>query len=300
MDWLNYHHLLYFWHVARQGSIAAACEKLHLSPPTISAQVRELERSLGETLFNRVGRNLVLTEAGRVAFRYADDIFSLGREFVDVVKARSSERPRRLRVGVNDVLPKLLVYRLLEPLLSGPEPARIECVQGTPAQLLPPLSVNDLDVVLSDAPVDPQIRVRAFSHLLGECVISFFAAPKLARRLRPGFPKSLDGAPALLPAASSALRRTLDEWFDSVGVRPSIVGEFEDIALIRIFGQNGMGFFAAHEVVTKEISKGHRMDAIGSIKGRHEQIYAISVERRLKNPAVATLIDSARSTLFVS
>lgn len=188
MDWLNYHHLFYFWTVAREGSITAACKRLLLSPPTISAQIRELERTLGEKLFERTGRKLVLTETGRVVFRYADEIFSLGREMVTAVKGRAVKGSIQINIGVNDVLPKLVVYRILEPILKLPEQVRSFCVEGTPTQLLPPLAVHDIDVVLSDAPADPRIKIRGFSHLLGECGVKLFAAPKLARKLRKRFP----------------------------------------------------------------------------------------------------------------
>jgi len=199
MDWLNYHHLFYFWTVAREGSITAACQRLLLSPPTISAQIRELEEALGEKLFTRSGRGLTLTDAGRLAYRYADEIFSLGREFVDAIQGKATGTSIQVSIGINDVLPKTIAYRLIEPVFGLPGPVRIECVQGTPAQLLPPLAVHELDLVLSDAPASPEIRVRAYSHLLGDSAITLFAAPKLGRRLWKGFPKSLDGLPFCCP-----------------------------------------------------------------------------------------------------
>lgn len=298
MDWLNYHHLYYFWRVARAGSISAACRELLLSPPTVSAQIQELERSLGEPLFQRVGRRLVLTDSGRVAFRYADEIFSLGREFVDVLQGKAQGTSLEVGIGVNDVLPKPVVYRLIEPILRLPEPVRIRCIQGTPIQLLPPLSVHELDLVLSDAPPTPDIRVRAFSHLLGDCAISLLAAPKLARSLRKKFPKSLDGAPVLLPAAGSALRLALEKWFETEGVRPRLVAHFEDIALLSTCGGQGWGFFASYSVVDRETMRVHGVEKIGEMPKYRAQFYAISVERRLTNPAVLAVTKNARTVLF--
>lgn len=298
MDWLNYHHLFYFWIVAREGSITAACRRLFLSPPTVSAQIRELEEALGEKLFTRSGRGLLLTEAGRLAHRYADEIFSLGREFVDAIKGRPAGMSIQVSIGVNDVLPKPIVYRLIEPVFRLPGPVRVECIQGTPAQLLPPLSVHELDLVLSDAPVSPEIRVRAYNHPLGESAITLFAAPRLARRLRKGFPKSLDGAPALLSAPGSALRVAMEKWFDTVRVRPKIVAHFEDIALLTVCGQHGHGFFAGYSVIEKEIVRDYRVEAIGRVSKYQGQFYAISVERQLKHPAVVAITEAARSRLF--
>lgn len=298
MQWLNYHHLLYFWTVAKEGTIAAACEQLHLTQSTVSTQIRDLEKALGERLFRRVGRNLALTETGHVVFRYADEIFSLGNELVEAVQGGPTSRSLRLNVGAQDTLPKLIAYRLLEPVFRLPESVRVVCHEGTPAQLLPRLSVHELDLVLSDAPVSPGIRVRAFSHLLGECGIRFFAAPPLARRLRKGFPKSLHGAPALLPAGSAAMRGTLERWFGLVGVRPSVAAEFEDIELMMAFGRHGRGFFPAHDAITKEIAADCRVESIGAIEGRNERFYAISVERQLKHPAVVAITEAARETLF--
>jgi len=298
LDWLNYHHLYYFWRVARAGSISAACRELMLSPPTVSAQIQELERSLGEPLFNRAGRRLVLTESGRVAYRYADEIFSLGREFVDVLQGKTQSTSLEVSIGVNDVLPKPMVYRLIEPVFRMSEPVRIRCIQGTPLQLLPPLSVHELDVVLSDAPPNPDIRVRVFSHLLGECRISLFAAPPLARKLRPNFPRSLDGAPVLLPATGSALRIALERWFEAEGVRPRLTAHFEDIALLSACGQYGHGFFAAHSVIDDEMVRVHNVEKIGEMPNYRAQFYAISVERRLKHPAVLAITKTARTVLF--
>lgn len=298
MQWLNYNHLFYFWTVAREGSIAAASAKLLLTPPTISSQLRSLEEQVGEKLFTRIGRSLSLTDTGRVAFRYADQIFALGGEFMNVVKGGTEGPSLRLNVGAHDVLPKVLAYRLLEPVFDLPQPVRIVCYEGTPSQLLPQLSVNDLDLVLSDSPMAPQVKVRAFSHLLGECGIAFLAAPEAARRLRRGFPESLDGEPALLPAENTTMRRNLERWFSNVGVRPQIVAEFEDIELMRVFGQRGRGIFPVHDVIVDEVAKSYGVKPIGTLPERSERFFAISLERRIKHPAVAVITGTARETMF--
>ncbi len=298
MESLNYQHLRYFWTVAKEGTIAAACDRLLLTQSTISNQIRVLEKCLGARLFQRSGRNLVLTETGQAVYRYATEIFALGGELVAAVKDRSASHPTRLHVGAQDTLPKLIVCRLLEPAFDLPEPVQIICHEGTPSQLLPRLSVHEVDLVLSDAPLDPQIRVRAFSHPLGQCGIAFFAVPDLAGRLRRGFPGSLTGAPALLPAATAAMRGALDLWFHATGVRPGIVGEFEDIELMMALGRQGRGFFPAHDAIAPQITEDRRIELIGAIEDRTERFYAISVERRLKHPAVIAITEAARILLF--
>ncbi|MCA9250837.1 MAG: transcriptional activator NhaR [Phycisphaerales bacterium] len=297
MDWLNYHHLFYFWSVAREGSIAAACRKLLVSPATISAQVRELEAALGDKLFKRVGRNLALTEFGRLAARYADEIFGLGQEFLDVAKGRTLETSVRFRLGIDDVLSKRLVASVLEPVFGIPQTIRLVCIEGTQAQLLPQLAVHDLDLVLSDAPADPSIKVRAFSQLLGDYGIRICAMPALARKLRRGFPGSLDGAPALLPTANTSLRRTLDQWFDSIDVRPQVVAEFEDTALLNACGYRGVGFFAVPNAAHTEKSSRQGLQEVGSMTKSRERLYAIGVERRVKHPAAVALVDHAHLVL---
>src|SRR5512147_228829 len=231
MEWLNYHHLLYFWTVAKEGSIARACEKLRLAQPTISGQLRLLEETLGEKLFARAGRGLAMTEVGQVVYRYADEIFGLGRELQDVLKGRPRGRPLRLLVGISDLIPKLVAYRVLQPALEMPEPVQIVCDEGSPAHLLADLAEHRIDVVLSDAPIPPTIPVKAFNHVLGTSTATIFVAPRLAGRYRKNFPRCLDGAPFLLPMHGSSLRRPLEEWFDSNKIRPTIVGEFKDRAL---------------------------------------------------------------------
>jgi LysR family transcriptional activator of nhaA len=298
VDWLNYHHLLYFWLVAREGSIARACRELHLAQPTVSSQLRKLERSIGQKLFRRVGRNLVLTETGQLVFRYADEIFSVGRELGDVLRGRPTGSPLRFFVGVADVLPKLIVYRLLKPALELPERIQLTCDEGRLDDLLIELAAHRLDIVLSDSPVRPTLSVRAYSHLLGECDVSIFGTAALSRKLRPGFPASLNGAPLLLPQTTATLRRSLDHWFELHDIRPQVAAVFEDSALLKVFGQAGVGAFAAPSAIAEEICRQFRVRPIGRLAEVQERYYAISVERKLKHPAVVAISQKAREEVF--
>jgi LysR family transcriptional activator of nhaA len=300
MEWLNYHHLLYFWVVAREGGLVQAGRVLRLSHPTLSAQIHALEARLGEKLFLKVGRKLTLTETGRVVFRYAEEIFTLGREMVDTVKGRSTGQPIRLDVGVADVVPKLIVRRLLQPAFDLAEPVRLVCHEGAFEKLLADLALHALDIVLSDAPVPTGSNVRAFNHPLGETGVSFFGTPSLVKKYQPGFPKSLHGAPMLLPLENLTLRRSLNQWFDRNGIRPRVVAEFEDSALLKVFGADGVGFFAAPSVVEREIVGHYGVRLLGRAEGVRERFYAISIERRLKNPAIVAISDGARRELFAS
>lgn len=298
MEWLNYHHLRYFWAAAREGSVTRASEKLHISQPAVSAQIRELEQALAEKLFARSGRSLTLTEAGRVVYRYAEEIFGLGTEMVETLKGRPTGRPVRLAVGITNVIPKLIAYRLLKPALKLPDPVRVECREDRPERLLAELATHGLDLVLADAPAAPTMRVRARSHLLGECGVSIFGAERLGKAHRRGFPRSLDGAPLLLPTVDSTLRRLLDEWFEAQGIRPQIVGEFEDSALLKVFGQSGTGLFAVPSAIEADVRRHYGVQAVGRVELR-ERFYAITVERRLKHPAVVAISEAARHELFV-
>jgi LysR family transcriptional regulator, transcriptional activator of nhaA len=298
MEWLNYHHLRYFWAVAREGGVTRASQTLNISQPTVSAQIRELEEALGEKLFARQGRSLVLTDMGRVVFRYADEIFGLGRELLDTVKGRPTGRPARLSVGIANVVPKLIAYRLLEPALRLPEPVLVECVEDKPERLLAELAVHALDLVISDAPLGPGVNVRAFNHLLGDCPTAVFGTAALAAAHRRGFPRSLDGAPFLLPTLGTSLRRALDQWFEAERLRPRVVGEFEDSALAKVFGQAGRGLFVAPLAIEGEVRRQYGVRRIGTLEAVKERFYAISVERRLKHPAVIAISEAAREKLF--
>jgi len=298
VDWINYHHLLYFRTVAKEGSITRASKILLLAQPTISGQIHALEETLGEKLFARQGRNLVLTEFGRVVYRYADEIFSLGQEMSDVLKGRPTGRPQRLLVGIADPLPKLVVYRILSAAVSLPEPVQMVCHEDRTEKLLEDLSMHGLDLVLSDTPITPGGRVKAFNHLLGSSGVSVFGIAEVAGRYRPEFPKSLEGAPFLLPLENSALRRAVDHWFEDNALRPKIVAEFQDSALLKTFGSAGSGLFLAPTVVEADVRKTYGVEVVGRIPELQERFYAISVERRFKHPAVTAILDSARDTLF--
>ncbi len=295
---LNYQHLLYFWTVAREGGLVPAAKALRLTHPTLSAQIHALEDRLGEKLFDKVGRRLVLNEMGRVVFRYADEIFALGREMVDAVAHRSVGTPPRLVVGIVDALPKLVVRRLLEPALAMSEAVRVVCVEDHFDRLLADLSLHTIDVVLSDTPVPAGSSVRAFHHFLGETEMALFATPALADRIKRGLPESLHGAPVLLPLEDNPLRRALNHWFETRGARPRVVGEFADSALLKVFGGDGLGIFAAPTVVAREITKQHGVRLLTRLKGVRERFYAVSVERRLTHPAVLAIQKAARQSIF--
>lgn len=298
MDWLNYHHLLYFWTAAREGSIAAACRRLHLTQPTVSGQIKALERSLKAKLFERSGRSIVLTETGRLVYRYADEIFSLGRELEDALAGRAVAGGLRFVVGVADTLPKLVVHRLLAPALRlAAEDVHVTCFDGDPDRLLTQLALHELDVVISDYPANPRLGLRAFNHLLGDCGVSFFGAAELAARYRGGFPASLDGAPLLLPPGNAALRREAEQWFDAIGVRPRVRGEFSDSALLKTFGARGEGIFLAPSIVEEDVLRMYGVQVVGRDDRLRERFYAISVEKRLAHPAVVAITQAARASL---
>lgn len=297
MAWLNYHHLLYFWTVARLGTIAAAAKELHLSQPTISTQLKTLEDSLGQKLFQRAGRRLALTDVGRTTFRYADDIFRLGRELQESLARGTVGQQVRFTVGVADVLPKLVAERLLEPAFEAVPDLQLECVELPLPQLLGRLAVHELDVVLADQPAPPDVKVRAFSHKLGESGMSVFGAKRFAG-LAKKFPQSLDGAPMLLQAVGTAIRLDLEGWFNTLGIRPRIVGEFDDTALIKVFGGRGRGVFFAPTAIEDDVLRKEDVLVLGRTTDVRLAAYAISVERRLRHPAVVAVAERARKELF--
>ena len=297
MEWLNYHHLLYFWTVARMGGVARAGEELRLTQATISSQIKSLEQSLGEKLFRKAGRHLALTDTGKLVFRYADEIFSLGQEMLGTLQGRPEGRLAKVTVGVADVMPKLVAYQLIEPALQLKDTYRIVCREGTNAELLPALAVHDIDVVLTDAPVEPGINVKAFHHLLGECDVLLFASTRLARQYRRDFPRSLNGAPFLLPTRNTISRRSLDQWFDHEKIQPKIVAEFEDSALLMVFGQHGVGIFVAPSVIKEEVERKYAVQVIGQVGNVRERFFAVSLDRKLRHPAVVAISEAARARL---
>ena len=270
-DWLNCHQVLYFWTVVREGGVSKAAAKLRLSQPTISAQVKMLEGALGERLLERQGRTLALTEVGRVVYRYADEIFTTGRELQETLKGRPSGRALQFTVGVANAVPKLIAYRLLRPAIEGPEAVQITCREDHPDQLVAQLAVHALDVVISDTPAAPHVRVKVFNHLLGESGTTFFfAAGPLAGRIRRRFPRSLNDTPTLLPTINTALRRALEQWFEAEDLHPPVAGEFEDSALLKAFGESGRAVFPAPTAIEREVCRHYRVAVVGrapSVRG---------------------------------
>jgi LysR family transcriptional activator of nhaA len=286
---LNYKHLHYFWVVAKTGSIARASEQLHITPQTISGQLSLFEEIQGEALFERSGRNLELTEAGRIVLAYADEIFSLGQELEQLLQHHPTERTVQLRVGVSDAVAKAVAYKLLEPALSLPQTLKIHCREGKIDDLLAELARHKLDIVITDTPMPPSSKVRGFNHPLGECGLSFFATKALRAAFPKPFPACLDGAPILLPGEDSALRSRLMHWFELQGVRPRIAGEFDDSALMGTFGAAGVGFVAKPSAIADMVMRQYDLELVGSTEDIQEQFYAISVQRKITHPAVLAI-----------
>ncbi len=298
MRHLNYNHLLYFWTVAREGSIARASELLHITPQTISGQLKLLEETIGEKLFQRQGRGLILTDTGQVVNIYADEIFSLGSELTQRLNSKEPGKPLELNVGVVFSIAKLIAFKILNPILESEDSIRIICWEGNLEKLLGDLSVHKLDLILSDRPLPAGLNVKAYNHLLGVSTVSFFAQKRLATSYRKKFPDSLDDAPILMPVKSSALRRTLDDWFDQINVAPDILAEFDDSALLKAFGQAGVGVFPSPTAIANEVEQMYHASMIGTVEDLKETYYAISPERKIKHPGVIQITETARSQLF--
>ncbi len=298
MNLINYHHLLYFRTVVKEGSIAKACQVLHVSQPAISTQLKTLEKILCEKLFQREGRGLIPTEVGRVVYRYADEIFNLGQEMFEALKGRPTGQSLRLRIGVADVLPKTIAFKLICPALHLGETVQIACYEDRVDRLLASLVLHELDIVFSDAPIPASMGIRAFSHFLGECHVSIVGNPKLARQYRKKFPHSLDRAPFLLPLLGTALRSSMDRWFEASGIAPVICGEFEDSALLKAFGNEGVGLFAVPQVILDQVVRDYHVQPVGDILEIKESFYALSMERKLKHPAVGAIVDAAKNNFF--
>lgn len=291
---LNYQHLLYFWAVVRTGSLKRACEELALSAPTVSMQLRTLEERLGEKLLAKSGRALVPTEVGRLVFSYADEIFGLGQDLMEALEHRPTARPLHLVVGIDDVVPKEIAYRILKTTLALERPVRLSCREGTLERLVADLAIHEVHVVLSDAPITPSFNIRAYSHRVGTSEVIWMATPTLAKTLRRTFPRSLNSVPVLLPTDDTAIRRALDLWLARHDVRPIMIGEFEDYAMLREFARGGHGFFPVPAVLEEQFRREYGVAPVGPAKGIRAEFYAISIERKIKNPAVAAMIDDAR------
>lgn len=299
MSKLNLKHLRYFWVVASEGSITKASEILHLTPQTISGQLRMLEESIDNKLFQKSGRNLVLSDTGQTVFSYADEMFSLESELQDVLQGKPNTQNLKFNVGVAMVVPKLIAYRVLEPVTEMQESVKLVCHEAPLVDLLADLSVHKLDLVLADAPISPTLNVKAYNHLLGESGISFFARSEDARRYRRNFPDSLDGAPMLMPTSTSSLRRSLDQWLENRNIKPYIVAEFEDRALMKAFGEAGTGVFTSPTAIGEDVIAKYGVKVVGQTDELKERFYAISAERRIKHPAVAAIAEAAKESLFV-
>ncbi len=298
MEWLNYHHLRYFWTVARKGGVRKAAEELHVSQPSISAQLRLLEESLGQKLFRRSGRNLVLTETGQLVLNYADEIFSAGRELMNAVKQRPGKHPVRLNIGLTDAFPKLIAWQILRAAFRSDEPVHVVCREGEIGPLVNHLQAHRLDIVLADEPASSSLKAKTFNHRLGDSGLTFCAVPALAAKLRPNFPQSLNGAPALLPATNMGMRAALETWFDTHEIRPRLVGEFEDSALMEVCSSGGRGFTVVHTVVDRTALKHYNLRVIAKVKECRSEFYAITAERRVKHPAAVAITEHAYSHLF--
>jgi len=297
VEFLNYHHLRYFWAVAKEGGLRKAAEKLHVSQPTISAQIAALEGVLGEKLFRRGGRALALTEGGHRVLSYAEEIFSLGQELLDAARQRPTAHALRVHIGITDSLPKLVSYEIIKPIFKMEQPIQAVCREGKAVDLLSQLAAYRLDIVLADEPAPSSLPIKVFNHLLGECSVTFCAERKLAATLKRKFPRSLNEAPVLLPAGNAALRQSLEKWFQAVGIRPRVVAEFDDPALMKVAAADGLGFFAVPTLVVKEAVARHALQIIGRTEECRQQFYAISAERKLTHPAVVAITSKARTEL---
>jgi LysR family transcriptional regulator, transcriptional activator of nhaA len=286
---LNYHHLLYFWSVAKEGSLRRASELLHVSQPSISAQLKKLEESLDAPLFTRTSRRLIMTDTGQKVLEYAEEIFSLGRELLTAVRQESGERPLRLHLGVADSVPKIIVRQHLTPVFELGRSVRVICREGSLEELIAQLAAHRLDVVLADEPSTSALRVRTFNQRLSTSEVVICAAPPLAQRLSKNFPLSLNGAPAILPVGEMTLRRQLEQWFESQRVRPRVVAEVEDTALLTDLGAQGLGFVPVYSAVLEEIARSSRCRKIGTAEGLKMEVFAITAQRRLQHPGVLAM-----------
>lgn len=294
---INFKHLHYFWVVAKQGGVNRASELLHITPQTISGQISILEDQLGKALFRKVGRKLELTDTGRLALSYADEIFSLGNELEESLHQQTADRPLVFTVGISDVVPKSIAYRLLSPVLDLPDNIRLVCRENDIENLLAELAVHRIDMVISDAPIPENVNVTGYNHPLGECGITFLASPNIAKKLSQDFPACLDDAPMLVQSDINMLRSRLDAWLDRMRLYPKIIGEFDDSALMKTFGQAGVGIFPIPTAIADEVMRQFKVKKIGETNEVKEQFFAISVERRVSHPAVAAITKSASQWL---
>ena len=297
---MNFKHLHYFWVAANAGGIVRAGERLHTTPQTLSAQIKLLEDRLGRKLFRKRGRQLELTDDGRVALRYADEIFALGLELEAAMREKrgGANQVLEFRVGVEDAVAKSVAYRLLEPALSLAEPVRLVCTEGQFTDLMAQLALHRMDMVIADEPLTSRLSVKAFNHKLGSSPMSFFCSAALAARLEGDFPQCLNGAPMLIPGGSSSVRPQFETWLTRHQLQPRVVGEFDDGALMNAFGRHGDGIFISPSVVEDETIRQYGVQVIGRSDEMVDDFYAISMERRITHPGVAAITQAARSDLF--
>ncbi|HWS14268.1 MAG TPA: transcriptional activator NhaR [Rhodocyclaceae bacterium] len=298
MQPLNYRHLLYFWVVAKEGSVTRAAQRLGVTVQTISGQLGQLERDVGRALFAQQGRRLVLTESGRLALGYADQIFQLGEQLQDALQVRTDDRAIRLTMGIADAVPKLVAYRLIECALRLPQTVRLVCHEGKFEAMLSELALHKLDAVLADRPVGSGVNLRVFHHLLGESEVAVFAAPDLAERCRDAFPACLGVEPMLLPTRNCAIRTRIEAWFETRGLRPRLAAEFDDTALLKTFGRSGLGLFPAPAALAEDLRAQYGAVPVGTLDGVREQFYVISNERRITHPAVEAMRAATVKTIF--
>ncbi len=298
MEWLNYHHLFYFWMTVKAGTISAAADSLHLARPTVASQIKELEKSVGQKLFAKQGRGLVLTEFGRQVHQYAEEIFSIGHELREFIRTGHGGNRKRFVVGLPDVVPKHIAFELLKPMLRMNDRPRAVCYEGKLDQLLADLALHKLDLIISDAPAPPTLEFKVYNHKLGECGLSMLATPAIAKKYRKGFPQSLTDAPCLLPTDHTAVRRSLDIWMDDNEIFPEIIAEFEDSALLKVFGQAGEGIFPIPTAIEELIKRQYGVHLVGRLPSVRDKFYAISAEKRVQHPATSMIVKQARSQLF--
>lgn len=298
MPTLNYKHLRYFWMVAKSGSIARASEQLHLTPQSISGQLSEFEATLGVDVFRRVGRGLELTATGQRMLSYAEQIFSLGDELLVSIRDDAHSQSVTFRVGIADSVPKMVAYRLVEPSLALDEPVKLICREGRLTTLLADLAVHRLDMVIADRPMPDNLNVRGYDHFLGESGVSVFGAKSLVGKGARPFPQLLEGAPFLLPGVDVALHARLLRWFEAQRLHPRIIGEFDDSALMKAFGQAGAGYFAAPTAIESYVVRQNDVRVVGRIETVREQTYAITNERKLTHPIISAVCRFARHDIF--
>lgn len=296
MRWLNYHHLHYFWTIARLGSVTAAGKELRLAQPTLSAQLRAFEEAIGEKLFEREGRSLRLSEAGSMVFRYAEEIFNLGNELRDVMSGKHHAGVRTIKVGISDVLPKTIAHRLIDPVFDQHPTPKVICIEDSQEKLLIGLATHELDLVLADGPIPPSVKVKAYNHFIGQCGVSFVGQAKLLKQWKKKFPALLAEVPMLLPAMSAAVRRELDQWFDKQQLSPQVVMEFQDSALMKTFGREGRGIFPVPTIVEREVCREYNVQLVGRVSAVQEKFYLISLERKLSSPSIAYLCKVAQAS----